>query len=293
MPEIVSGIVNDRTCGAPLCVIFQNIDTNETDYEQMRFVPRPSHADYNAFIKYKGANDIRGGGSFSGRLTLPFCFAGAVCKQVLELQGMHVGAHIQQISNIRDIAYDPVNVGIGDIKYRDFPVNDLCAGEKMKERMIAAAEEGNSVGGIIECAVIGLPQGIGEPMFEGIENCISQAVFAVPAVKGIEFGAGFLAASMTGSEHNDEYYVEDGSIRLKSNHAGGILGGISTGMPLIFRVVIKPTPSIYKVQNSVDIKVMQNVKLQIHGRHDPCIVPRAVPCIEAAAAMAIINLLEE
>jgi len=291
IPEIVSGIVDRKICGAPLCAVFRNENAEESDYEQFRFIPRPSHADYNAHVKYRGANDIRGGGHFSGRLTLPFCFAGAACKQILETQYIYIGAHIQQIADICDIPYDPVNINLNDIAHVDFPVNDAAVGEKMKEKMTEVAEEGDSVGGIIECVIVGLPQGIGEPMFDGLENRISQAIFAVPAVKGIEFGTGFSAAGMKGSENNDEYYAEDGKVKLSTNHAGSILGGISTGMPLIFRVAVKPTPSIYKEQNSVDIRTMQNVKLKIEGRHDPCIVPRVVPCIEAAAAIVILDLV--
>ena len=291
-PEIVSGIISGKTCGAPLCVLFRNEDVREADYEQHSFIPRPSHADYNAYIKYSGANDIHGGGHFSGRLTLPLCFAGAICKQLLEEIGIYIGAHIWQIADIRDIPYDPVNVNFRDLNHAGFPVNNSVVGERMKEKIISTAEAGDSVGGIIECATIGLPQGVGEPMFDGLENRISQVIFSVPGVRGIEFGEGFTSADMTGSEHNDEYYAKNGRVKHKTNHAGGILGGISTGMPLIFRVAIKPTPSIHKEQNSVNLKTMQNVKLQIQGRHDPCIVPRAVPCIEAATAIAIVDFLE-
>ena len=291
VPKIVSGIVDGKTCGAPLCAVFENADACSADYERLRFIPRPSHADYNAFVKYGGANDIRGGGHFSGRLTLPLCFAGAVCKQLLSRRHIHIGAHIRQIGGICDAPYNPVNLRVHDLSYAGFPVNDAAAGEEMIEAMTAIAKAGDSIGGIIECAVLGLPQGMGEPMFDGLENRISAAVFSIPAVKGIEFGAGFSAAGMRGSEHNDEYFIEDGRISCKTNNSGGIAGGISTGMPLIFRVVVKPTPSIFKEQNSVNIKTMEEVKLQISGRHDPCIVPRAVPCVEAAAAIAIIDLL--
>jgi chorismate synthase len=292
IPQIVSGVVDGKTCGAPLCAVFANTDISSADYEQLRFIPRPSHADYNAFVKYGGANDVRGGGHFSGRLTLPLCFAGAVCKQLLSERHIYIGAHIGRIGHVCDTPCDPVNISADDIVYAGFPVNDAAAGEEMVKVMIAAAEAGDSIGGIVECAVLGLPQGVGEPMFAGLENMISAAVFSVPAVKGIEFGSGFAAAGMRGSEHNDEYYIKDGGIKHKTNHAGGILGGMSTGMPLIFRVAIKPTPSIFQEQNSVNIKTMENVKLQIKGRHDPSIVPRAVPCIEAAAAIAVIDLLE-
>jgi len=292
-PEIISGVFNGKTCGAPLCAVFRNEDTKGSEYDSISFIPRPSHADYNAHVKYKGANDVYGGGHFSGRLTLPLCFAGAVCKQILETRGIFIGAHIHKIADIYDTPYDSGNINVNDLSYTGFPVINAAAGIKMKEVMTKVAEEGDSIGGIIECAVIGLPQGIGEPIFDGLENHISQAVFAVPAVKGIEFGMGFSVANMKGSEHNDGYYVEDGGIKLKTNYAGGILGGISTGMPLIFRVAIKPTSSISKIQCSVDIKSMQDVKLTIEGRHDSCIVPRAVPCIEAVAALAIMDLLGE
>lgn len=292
IPRIISGIVDGKTCGAPLCAVFENTDVSSADYEEFRFIPRPSHADYNAFVKHGGANDIRGGGHFSGRLTLPLCFAGAVCAQLLSGRRIYVGAHIGQIAGIHDTPYDPVNISVRDITYAGFPVNDAAVGEKMIEMMTDTAEAGDSIGGIIECAVIGLPQGVGEPMFEGLENRISAAAFAVPAVRGIEFGAGFAAAELKGSEHNDEYRIKDGGIKHKTNHAGGVLGGLSTGMPLIFRVAVKPTPSIFKEQDSVDMKTMKDVKLQIKGRHDSCIVPRAVPCIEAAAAIAIMDLLE-
>jgi chorismate synthase len=291
IPIVVSGLTDNKTCGAPLTALFVNEDTDSAAYEELRHIPRPSHADYNAFIKYRGANDIRGGGHFSGRLTLPLCFAGAVCLQILERKGVHIGAHIANIARIQDTLYDPVNVNINDLKYEGFPVNDVAAGEAMIEAMLAAADEGDSVGGVIECAVLGLAQGAGEPMFDGIENRIAAAIFAVPAIKGIEFGAGFKAVAMKGSEHNDEYYSENGEIKLRTNHAGGILGGIATGMPIIFRVAVKPTPSIAKEQSSVNIKTSENVCLKISGRHDPCIVPRAVPCVEAAAAVAILDLM--
>ena len=291
MPRIVSGVVDGKTCGAPLCAVFENRDVKSADYEQLRDVPRPSHADLNAFVKYSGANDIRGGGHFSGRLTLPLCFAGAVCIQILEKWGIKIGAHIQQISDICDTRYDPVHVCEANLVYTAFPTNSMSAGQEMINAMTTAAGEGDSLGGIIECAALGMPQGVGEPMFDGLENRIAAAVFAIPAVKGVEFGAGFSAATASGSRFNDEYIFEGGRVKTKTNNSGGILGGISTGMPVIFRAAIKPTPSIAKAQNSVNIRTGEEIKLEITGRHDPCIVPRAVPCVEAAAAIAILDLL--
>jgi len=292
MPEIISGLTCGKTCGAPICAVFKNTDARSPDYETLRNIPRPSHADYVAYVKYGGANDIRGGGHFSGRLTLPLCFAGAVCIQMLEEKEVYIGAHILNIAGITDRPYDPVHVCREDFAGRSFPVNDADAGKDMVEAILASSAEGDSLGGIIECAVAGLPVGIGGPMFEGIENHVAQAVFGIPAIKGIEFGAGFAAAQMRGSRHNDQYCYENGEIRIKSNNAGGILGGISTGMPLIFRAAVKPAPSIAATQNTVNMKTRMNVKLNIEGRHDPCIVPRAVPCVEAAAAIAILDLWE-
>ena len=247
-------------------------------------------------MKYGNFHDIRGGGHFSGRLTAPLCFAGALCRQMLEKRGILLGAHIAAIGSIQDQPYDPVNLdpevllsaGAGD-----FPVNDPGQGEKMQELIASARKEGDSVGGIIECAAIGLPCGLGEPIFDGVENKIAQIVFGIPAVKGLEFGEGFRAAALRGSEHNDPYEIADGEVRTKTNHAGGILGGITTGMPLIFRAAVKPTPSIAKEQASVSLSRMEETGLQIHGRHDPCIVPRAVPCMEAALAIALWDLYLE
>lgn len=292
-PEILSGIVNGKTCGAPLCAIFKNSNTKSSDYDNLKVIPRPSHADYNAFIKYNASNDVRGGGHFSGRLTLPLCFAGAVCMQLLDEAGIHVGAHVAAIAGVKDTPYNPVTLTADDLILKnEFPVNDAKAGELMVERILEAKSEGDSVGGIIECGITGVPVGLGEPMFDGIENTVAKIVFGIPAVKGLEFGSGFGAAELRGSEHNDAYrYDDNGNVITATNNSGGIIGGISTGMPIIFRACIKPTPSILKEQDSINLKTMQNDKLQITGRHDPCIVPRAVPCIEAAAAIAIYDHL--
>ena len=285
-PEFLCGLKDGCTCGAPLTAIIRNTNTRPGDYSRLKITPRPGHADYTAEIKYHGYQDYSGGGHFSGRLTAPLCIAGGVLKQALEYRGITVDARIAAIAGIRDDS--PFTASVAD---KPFPVVDDGIGEQMREAIQAAKAEGNSVGGVIECVVHGLPAGIGEPMFDGIENQIARAVFAVPAVKGIEFGAGFAAADLRGSENNDPFCVRDGKIETVTNNAGGILGGISNGMPVIFRVAVKPTPSILKTQQSVDLSTMQPEELNITGRHDPCIVPRAVPVIEAAAALAISDLL--
>jgi chorismate synthase len=291
LARIVSGLVNGVTCGAPLCALFENADTRSEDYDQLCTVPRPSHADYYADEKFFGLQDHRGGGHFSGRMTVALCFAGAVCMQLLEKWDVYLGAHIEQIYTVLDKPYDPVNLSLSDLSYEGFPVNDPSVADAMKQVMLDAPSEGDSVGGVIECAAIGLPAGMGSPLFSGIENQLAQAIFAVPAVRGIEFGAGFEAAGMLGSEHNDAFCIEAEAVSHKSNNAGGVVAGLTTGMPLIFRVAIKPTPSIAKQQDSVDLDTMQETKLSIEGRHDPCIVPRAVPCIEAVTAFVLADIL--
>lgn len=291
VPEILSGLVDGVTCGAPLCAVIRNSDTRSKDYENLRAVPRPAHSDFTAFFKHNGFNDIRGGGNFSGRLTAPLCFAGAVCMQYLEDKGIRIGAHIEKIAGVRDECYDSVNVDFADVDKKEFPVIDDEAGKKMMDKIEEARLDGDSVGGVIECAVTGLPAGVGEPMFDGIENVISHAVFAIPAIKGIEFGSGFAGSDMTGSENNDSFTVCDGKITTETNNHGGILGGITSSMPVVFRVAVKPTPSIAKTQKSVNLLTCEEESLVIKGRHDPCIVPRAVPCVEAATAVAIMNLM--
>ncbi len=290
IPIVLSGLLDNKTCGAPIAAIFENNNTKSKDYAKLANVPRPSHADYVAHIKYEGANDVRGGGHFSGRMTLPICFAGAVCLQLLEEKGIKIGAHIASIGSVEDEKFSPLHVNFEGLD-SEFPLVNSQNKEKMIEEIMGCARAKDSVGGSIECAITGLPIGIGEPMFDGIENRIAAAAFGVPAVKGIEFGSGFEASKMRGSNHNDGYRYEDGEVKLESNNAGGILGGISTGMPVIFRVAIKPTPSIFKEQNSVNIIEKRNEILEIEGRHDPCIVPRAVPCIESIAAIAIADML--
>ena len=290
-PEIISGVVDGITCGAPLCAIIKNNDQHSKDYSKLRALPRPSHSDFSAYMKHNGFNDIRGGGNFSGRMTAPMCFAGAVAMQILEQKGICIGAHIEKIAGICDARFNPVDTDLGVLDSKDFPVLDDSVKAEMLSKIEEARLDGDSVGGVIECAVTGVPVGIGEPMFDGVENVLSCAVFAVPAVKGIEFGNGFRCADLRGSQNNDEFIVTDGKITTKTNNHGGIIGGLTSGMPIIFRVAIKPTPSIAKKQMTVNLNANTPEELVIEGRHDPCIVPRAVPCIEAAAALAIINLI--
>ncbi len=292
--KILSGVVDGITCGAPLCAVIENTNTRSGDYDKLRSLPRPSHSDFTAMMKHNGFNDIRGGGNFSGRMTAPLCFAGAVCMQMLEEKGVRIGAHISSISKVDDKRFDPVNVSADDfdaLAKKAFPVIDKNQGEYMRKAICGAKENGDSVGGTIECAIIGMPVGIGDPIFDGIENRISSAVFGIPAIKGIEFGSGFDGARMNGSENNDDFVCVDGKISTATNNHGGILGGISSGMPIIFRCAVKPTPSIAKEQQSVNVETGCEEKLVIGGRHDPCIVPRAVPCVEAAAAIVIADYL--
>lgn len=280
--EFLSGLVDDRSCGAPLCAIIRNTDTRSADYQAFADIPRPGHADLTAEYKYGGAQDRAGGGHFSGRLTAPLCVAGGICKQLLQREGIEILSRIASIGTIEDAGELTDSTA-----ERVFPVIDEERGRDMRALIMRLRAEGDSVGGVIECIVRGLPAGLGDPIFDGMENRIASIVFGIPAVKGIEFGAGFAAAAMRGSEHNDAYTMRDGHIETRTNHCGGILGGISNGMPLRFRVAIKPTPSIAKEQDSVSLSGGTAEKLCVGGRHDPCIVPRAVPCVEAAAAVAV------
>ena len=295
-PEILSGLANEKTCGAPLAAVIRNTNTRSQDYSNLRDVPRPGHADFTAHVKYGGNQDVSGGGHFSGRLTAPLCIAGGIAKQILEKRGIHIGAHLYKVGTACDQAFDPVNLGEDTLKAaagKAFPVLDDAAGEKMQAQILSAKEDMDSVGGVIECAAIGLPAGLGDPMFDGMENRIARIVFGIPAVKGIEFGAGFAAAEMRGSENNDEYFMDGDEVKTCTNNAGGITGGITSGMPLIFRAAIKPTPSIGKTQKSVSLSKKEDADLEIKGRHDPCIAPRAVPVMEAALAIAILDSILE
>ncbi len=289
-PEFLSGVLNGFTCGAPIAAMIRNHNTRSGDYANLKDCPRPGHADYTAQMKYHGFQDCAGGGHFSGRLTAPLCVAGGLCRQWLEARGIRVGAHIAAIAGVSDLPFDPLSPQLDDVR-ADFPVLDAAAGEAMRAAISQARMELDSVGGIIECAVTGLPAGLGEPMFGGVESRIAQIVYGIPAVKGVEFGIGFDAARLRGSQNNDPYRMEDGRVVTASNNCGGILGGITNGMPLLFRAAVKPTPSIAREQQSISIQRGENQPLSIKGRHDPCIVPRAVPVVEAAAAIALLDLL--
>lgn len=295
--EIQSGFFAGRTTGTPICVMIKNSDQHSKDYSILKDKMRPGHADYAGFVHYQGCNDYRGGGSFSGRLTAPLVFAGAVAKQALAQYGIVVGAHILQLADVREKGFlatgEDASV-LQAIAEKAFPVLDDNIGEVMQQRILSAKADLNSVGGIIETMVLNLPAGIGSPYFDSVESRLSHGLFSVPAVKGVEFGDGFGIASLTGAEANDELYYDDaGQVKAYSNHNGGITGGISNGMPLLFRVAIKPTPSIAREQRTISLSQQENTTLKITGRHDPCIVQRAVPVIEAVTAWTIWDLLLE
>ena len=282
VPEFLSGLTGNVTCGAPLTAIIRNTNTRSGDYSELERKPRPGHADYTAYVKYGASRDYAGGGHFSGRLTAPLCIAGGICLQLLQREGIEVRARIRSVADVTDDA--PFTQSVA---HKSFPTVSDAAGEAMQQRIAAARAEGDSVGGIVECIVTGAPAGLGDPMFGGMENRIAAALFGIPAVKGVEFGDGFEAVKLRGSENNDPFRVADGRVITATNHCGGILGGITSGMPLIVRAAFKPTPSIAKEQDTVDLHTLENTRLTIHGRHDPCIVHRAVPCVEAAVAIAV------
>lgn len=294
LPKVLSGMLGDTLTGAPLCAVIENTNTRSGDYGNLLSCPRPGHSDYTAFVKYNGANDIRGGGHFSGRITAPIVFAGSICRQILAQKGIKIAAHINSIGNVCDEPFNPVGIDdalIDRLNLSSFALVDNSVEEKMRSVVEDARMSLDSVGGTIECAVTGIEAGIGEPMFDGVEGVIAKAVFGVPAIKGIEFGKGFELSKMRGSQSNDPFRYNDGKVVTETNNCGGILGGITNGMPIIFRAAVKPTPSIAQKQKSVDLQKKENAELEIHGRHDPCIVPRAVPVIEAVTAIAIANLM--
>lgn len=295
LPEFLSGLEGGRTCGAPLCAVIHNSDQHSQDYDALRDIPRPGHADYTAAVKWKGAADLRGGGHFSGRLTAPLCIAGGIAKQILARRGIFVGAHLSEVAGIPDETFPlyPTAEQFDTIAQKPFPVLSEEAGAAMQQAIREARAEGDSVGGIIECAAIGLPAGLGDPMFDGVENRLAAALFGIPAVKGVEFGVGFAAARLRGSQNNDPFRVQDGRIVSETNRAGGILGGITNGMPITLRAAIKPTPSIAQVQPSVSLSAGEDRDLTIHGRHDPCIAHRAVPVVEAVTAVVLLDMILE
>ncbi|MCM8711600.1 chorismate synthase [Clostridium sp. SYSU_GA19001] len=292
--EILSGYFNESTTGTPLCAVIWNKDQHSKDYSELKNAMRPGHADYTGFIKYKGFNDYRGGGHFSGRLTAPLVFAGAIAKQILAEKDIYIGSHIYQIGNIYDTPFDKVNIELTSLKElhkKSFPVINEQKEEEMKNAILEAKKNLDSVGGVIEAAAINLPAGLGSPFFDSVESTLAHLLFSIPAVKGVEFGAGFSISSLRGSQANDEFYIENGKVQTLTNNNGGILGGITNGMPLIFKAAFKPTPSIGKPQKTVNISKMENTELEVRGRHDPCIVQRAIPVVEAVTAMAVLDLL--
>ena len=294
-PRVLSGLLDGVLTGAPLAAMIRNTNTISKDYSELKVHPRPGHADYPASVRYKNANDIRGGGHFSGRLTACLVFAGAVCRQLLEKRGVVIGGHVLSIGSVQEERFDPVNVSkeeLSALSQQYFPVRGEGVEEAMREVIEGARMSQDSIGGVVECAVVGMPAGIGSPMFGGVENVLASIIYGVPAVKGVEFGDGFGVATLHGSENNDPYYYDEaGKVKTRTNHAGGILGGITTGMPIVFRAAVKPTSSISLEQDTVDLVTGENVKLSVHGRHDPCIVPRAVPVIESVAAVALLDMM--
>lgn len=297
-PEFIAGVTDGRTDGAPLAAIIRNADTRSGDYAGLRRVPRPGHADFPARIKYRNMHDVAGGGHFSGRLTAPLCVAGGIALQALEGCGVRVAAHIANLGpeGIPDEPLNPMEADPGQlaaIASNELPCIDAEAASRMREAILSARSELDSIGGVVECAAYGMPAGVGDPMFDGIENRIARIAFGIPAVKGVDFGAGFGAAYLTGSENNDAYRMVGGAVRTETNRAGGILGGITTGAPVVWQMAVKPTPSIGRAQRSVDMDEGADTELTVRGRHDPCIVPRAVPVAEAACALALLDALLE
>ena len=295
IPRILCGLLDGVTTGAPLCLIIENTNIRSKDYSDLKIHPRPGHADYTAFVRYGGHNDIRGGGHFSGRLTACLVAAGGIARQILQRRGILIGAHALQIGPVFDRRFDPVSISPEELIRLSETYFALLDPEKesaMRDVIEEARMAQDSIGGIVECAVTGLPAGLGSPMFDGVENVLGAALFGVPAVKGVEFGDGFGVAALHGSENNDPFtYGEDGKVKTLTNHAGGVLGGITTGMPLVFRCAVKPTSSISRAQHTIDLSRGCDDTLSVHGRHDPCIVHRAIPGVEGVAAMALLDMM--
>lgn len=294
-PEVLSGVLNGVTTGQPICAIIRNTNTRSRDYGDGVDLVRPGHADYTGHVRYFGFEDWRGGGHFSGRLTAPIVFAGALCSQWLAQQGVTIACHIQQLGDVRDTSFmetDPA-ADYAYLKQMHLPVLTPGLDAAMEQTVLRAREAEDSVGGVLECMITGLPAGLGAPFFDSVESVLSHLLFSVPAVKGVEFGEGFGFAALRGSQANDPFHMKDGRIVTTSNHAGGINGGISNGMPVIFRCAVRATPSIAQKQQTVSLRSGEDASLEIHGRHDPCILPRAVPVIEAVAAIGIMELWKE
>ncbi len=293
-PEIQSGFDGSFTNGDPIKAVIYNQNKRSTDYDALKWTPRPGHADYTAYIKFDGKEDMRGGGKFSGRLTAPLVFAGAVCRQILAQKGIVIGAHVKSIGEIKDVSFDNVHPDLDllqRLNKQPFAVIDPDSEQKMLDKMAQLRKALDSAGGTVELLAAGVPAGLGDNLFDGTEGKIAPYLFGIPAVKGVSFGSGFSAAEMYGSENNDPFILENGKVVTKTNHCGGILGGITNGMPLWLTVAFKPTPSIARPQTTVDLQKMQQTQLEIHGRHDPCVVPRAVVCVESAVALALTDML--
>lgn len=294
IPKIVSGIFNGYTTGAPICAIIENQNFNSANYKNLELL-RPGHADFSANTKYKGFNDPYGSGHLSGRLTAPLTFCGSVCRQILKKYDIHIGSHICSIGNIHDDIFKteiPEKL-LENLSTKKIPTINPHIKNKIINAILDAKMQGDSVGGVVECAAINVPAGLGAPMFDGIENIISSLIFAIPAVKGIEFGSGFKGSSLLGSQNNDSFFLSGNKIKTETNSHGGILGGITSGMPIVFRVAVKPTPSIAKPQSTVNIKNWSEQSISTHGRHDPCIVPRVLPVVESVCSIAILDFLME
>lgn len=294
LPEILSGYFEGKTTGAPLCAIIRNSNTKSKDYSLLKDVMRPGHADYTGNIRYGGFNDYRGGGHFSGRITAPLVFAGAICKQILESKGIKIAAHINSIGNVKDKSFLDSGITeeiIKSFEGKELPLIDATKEQVMRDEVASARGDMDSIGGTIECAVLGIKPGIGNPFFDSVESTLAHLMFSVPAVKGIEFGRGFELSNMRGSAANDEMYYDGDVVKTHTNNNGGVLGGITNGMPIVFNVAIKPTSSIFKEQNTVNIKTKEDTVLKVEGRHDPCIAQRALPVIEAVTAIGILDLI--
>ena len=295
MPAFLSGLQDNVTCGTPLCAVIENRDQHSADYTSLADTPRPGHADYTAWVKWGGKADMRGGGHFSGRLTAPLCVIGGIAKQILARRGVYVGAHLLSVEKESDIPFPswPMPALFEDVAAKSFPVLDDACGQRMRGSILSAAQVGDSVGGVVECAVIGLPAGLGDPIFGGMESRLAAVLFGIPAMKGLEFGAGFESAELRGSVNNDPFCIRNGRIETTRNRCGGILGGITNGMPLTLRAAFKPTPSIARPQQTVRLSRMVETELVVSGRHDPCIAHRAVPVVEAAVATVLLDILLE
>ncbi|MBO4292593.1 MAG: chorismate synthase [Lachnospiraceae bacterium] len=295
-PEILSGMLDGITCGTPVAAIIANRDQHSGDYKNVAHEARPGHADYTGYVRYGGYNDVRGGGHFSARLTAPLVFAGGLCIQYLAGRGIHVGAHLASVADVQDDLFETCRLTEEELHrpgLKQFPVLRESAEEAMRAVIEEARLSGDSVGGIVEVAVIGMPAGVGSPIFDTVEGRLAYAYYGIPAVKGVSFGAGFQAAEMRGSENNDEFYMDSGVVRTRTNNHGGVLGGITSGMPVLAKIAFKPTPSIAKPQKTIDYVKRIETVMQVKGRHDPCVAVRAVPVAEAVTAMVIMDLLLE